>query len=90
MTLSTFLRPLLVLLTTPVLLVAQCELQWQPSSGYPGADAPVRASTTWDPDGSGPIAEVAVLAGDFTVCGDAIANGIAMQSPSCVATTDTC
>ncbi|MCU0866258.1 MAG: hypothetical protein MUC36_20935, partial [Planctomycetes bacterium] len=82
MTSSKFLRPLSVLLTTPVLLVAQCELQWRPSSGYPGADAPVRASTCWDPDGSGPIAEVAVVAGDFTVCGDAIANGIAMQSPS--------
>ena len=76
------LRSLCFVLGTSVSLSAQCELRWQPSTGYPGTDAQVLASTLWDTDGSGPAAAVPVLAGEFTICGNAVASGVVMQSPA--------
>ncbi|MCU0862514.1 MAG: hypothetical protein MUC36_01860 [Planctomycetes bacterium] len=75
-------RLLSMVLGASVSLSAQCELRWQPSTGYPGTDAQVLASTMWDPDGSGPAPAVPVLAGEFAICGNTFANGVAVQSPA--------
>ncbi|MCR9246642.1 MAG: hypothetical protein NXI31_16540 [bacterium] len=62
-------------------VTAQCTTDWAPATGSPGANARVRASITWDPDGTGPLPPHLVIAGEFTVVGDAVASGLAMQHP---------
>jgi len=50
---------------------------WLPGEGLPGTDGVVYATTTWDPDGSGPQPEVLIAGGGFTVTGQTLAGGIA-------------
>lgn len=52
------------------------------SSGIAGVNGPVSATTTWDPDGSGPEPARLVISGDFTRAGEAIVNHIALWDGS--------
>ncbi len=54
-----------------------CELDWLPTGGLPGVNSDIVASTVWDPDGSGPLSEVLVVGGGFSIAGDLHVNGIA-------------
>lgn len=62
-------------------LVAQCVNTFTTSNALAGADAEVRAMTTWDPDGAGPSGPVVVVAGAFRAIGSELANGIAAWDP---------
>jgi Domain of unknown function (DUF5122) beta-propeller len=53
----------------------QC-LNWHPDAGVPGIGGPVRAITTWDPDGDGPKPRLLVLGGTFTNAQHLAANHI--------------
>ncbi len=44
---------------------AQCQPQWQAGEPYLSPFGFVRASTTWDPDGTGPLPVVVVVGGEF-------------------------
>src|SRR5262249_2908777 len=58
--------------------VAQCPDQWYPLFGVPpGTDNTVRAATTWDPDGSGPLTPQLVIGGGFLNAGGALVQSIA-------------
>src|SRR5262245_10937736 len=59
--------------------VAQCTFDWRPGEGAPGVVGygTVFASTTWDPDGFGPRAPLAVFGGSFAAAGDVAARSIA-------------
>lgn len=63
-------------------LPAQCGLHWEPAGGHPGANAVIRAAAMWDPDGSGPAPRVAVLGGDFTMLGGALASRVGRYDPT--------
>lgn len=68
---------LLGALATIVGAQAQCAPQWQvgePTSSFYGA---ALASTTWDPDGTGPAAPLLVVAGSGLVAGQVWDGGIA-------------
>ena len=48
--------------------LGQCTGQW--SNAFPGLTAgPVKAMTTWDPDGAGPLPPVLVIGGDANLAG---------------------
>lgn len=64
------------------LLVAQCDLGWQSAGQFPGANSVAYTATLWDPDGIGPLSAVAVVGGNFTVIGDAVADRIAAYDPA--------
>lgn len=57
-----------------------CNEQWLygPGQGVPGIFTNVRAVTTWDPDGAGPMTEVLVAAGSFVIAGDTFVNRVAL------------
>jgi trimeric autotransporter adhesin len=61
---------------------SQCAPQWLPGQSVPGVNGVVRAMTEWDPDGAGPLPPRIVVAGDFTVAGDVLANRIATYDPA--------
>jgi hypothetical protein len=63
-------------------LAAQCPNAWAPLGVAPGTDAPVSASTLWDPDGPGPARAHVVVAGSFTAIGTMTAPQFAMQDPA--------
>lgn len=64
----------------------QCPASWQPfdlgTASYPGVNGGVHASTTWDPDGPGPMPPQLVVAGSFTLAGNTLANNIAAYDPA--------
>jgi trimeric autotransporter adhesin len=60
---------------------AQCGTQWLPGEGHQTTDGVVKATTMWDPDGSGPMPPVLVVGGTFSVAGNVLANGIATYDP---------
>lgn len=78
-------RTSLVLALLPLLAMAahaQCGTQWIPHPvSIAGANGPVSASTTWDPDGAGPAPAVLVVGGAFTKVGAVLANHIAAYEP---------
>jgi len=84
-------RSQLSFLFSPILLLvvgalearasAQCSTQWLAGPGVPGTDGWVQASTWWDPDGPGPLGQVLVIGGTFTVAGTVLANNIATYDP---------
>ncbi|MCA9279973.1 MAG: hypothetical protein H6815_12790 [Phycisphaeraceae bacterium] len=60
--------------------------QWQPfdpsTASYPGTyDGSVGATTMWDPDGPGPQTPKLVVAGGFSLAGNAIASRVALYDP---------
>ena len=61
---------------------AQCGLQFHPGMGIPGVIGEVRAVTTWDHDGAGPLPPLLVIAGNFTEAGTLRANFIAAYDPA--------
>jgi trimeric autotransporter adhesin len=65
------------LISLSVPLAAQCALQVAPGDGAPGTSGPVYASQLWDPDGSGPLPQRLLVAGEFAVAGNANGNGVA-------------
>jgi len=50
---------------------------WLPGDGIPGINGFFTCTTTWDPDGDGPLPELLVVGGYFTVAGNVLANNIA-------------
>jgi len=56
---------------------AQCQLEWQSASGYPGTDAWAADCVSWDPDGPGPASEVLVVGGPFQNAGPIAVQGVA-------------
>jgi trimeric autotransporter adhesin len=81
---SPFQKPFALLFWTMSLsnyAIAQCSLDVVAAGRMPDANDAVLASATWDPDGSGPLPEVLVLAGSFTQVGNASARGIALYDP---------
>ena len=82
-TLRTFpsLAAVLIAASSPT-VSAQCSTHWTSVSAVPGADGPVLASVTWDPDGAGPLEPRLVVGGQFEVVGNVAANCIAMFDPS--------
>src|SRR5262245_9801596 len=57
---------------------AQCAREWKQGGAYPGVNSTeVYASTSWDPDGSGPQPELTVFGGRFTIAGRYFVNNIA-------------
>jgi hypothetical protein len=61
--------------------LAQCSTFWRPGSGVPCTNGSVYATTTWDPDGTGPLPRVLVVGGSFSIAGTAGANCIATFEP---------
>jgi hypothetical protein len=57
--------------------LGQCAPDWIGGGSFPGVDGVVYASTTWDPDGSGPLPPVLVVGGEFTFAGSSAASNIA-------------
>ncbi|HEU4419538.1 MAG TPA: hypothetical protein VFT55_11410, partial [Planctomycetota bacterium] len=58
-------------------ITAQCSTHWLPGPGMAGTDGQVLATTTWDPDGSGPMQPVLIVGGSFSVAGQVLARNIA-------------
>lgn len=63
-------------------IISQCQLQWVSGGALRGADSEVLSTTMWDPDGSGPLPPVLVVAGRFRKIGSVIGNGIATYNPA--------
>jgi hypothetical protein len=61
----------------PCLANGECSFAWKPGQGLPGLDGPVVAVTKWDPDGDGPLPELLVIGGYFSIAGNVVANNIA-------------
>jgi hypothetical protein len=55
----------------------QCTPGWLPGQGLPGVNGGVYSSTTWDPDGTGPLRERFIVGGVFTFAGDVPAARVA-------------
>ncbi len=62
---------------TPAVQAGAAKYDWRPGQPVPGVDGTVAACITWDPDGPGPLPEWLVVAGQFRVAGDVVANNIA-------------
>src|SRR5688500_8572291 len=71
-----------ILVAAEAQVAAQCSTQWLGNPVVPGTDGPVRATTTWDPDGAGPLQPVVVLGGQFQMAGSAAASYIATYDPA--------
>ncbi|MBL8877013.1 MAG: immunoglobulin domain-containing protein [Phycisphaerae bacterium] len=54
-----------------------CDGQWLPGNGAPGVNGVVNAMTLWDPDGAGPLPEMMVIGGQFTVVEKTLAVNVA-------------
>src|SRR5688572_3891866 len=57
---------------------AQCQTQWLPGPTRAGTDSPVRATTWWEREGTGPLPPVLVVGGGFHSAGPFAANGVAV------------
>lgn len=55
-----------------------CDGRWLPGYGAPGVNGSVNAMTLWDPDGAGPLPEMLVIGGQFTVVGKKLATNVAI------------
>jgi hypothetical protein len=55
----------------------QCQPKWSSGLGFPGTNGPVSAAISWDPDGGGGESAMAVVAGSFSIAGEAFASNIA-------------
>lgn len=76
-----FTRALVAAAAAGVCAVAHgqtCEGQWLPGYGAPGVHGTVRATTLWDPDGPGPLPEMLVIGGSFTMVDKTPARNLAM------------
>src|SRR5262245_23594298 len=49
--------------------IGQCDPRWLAGDGVPGLNGPVYASTTWDPDGPGPLPPLLIVGGAFSAAG---------------------
>jgi len=54
-----------------------CEGQWLVGYGIPGVNGSVNAMTLWDPDGAGPLPEMMIIAGSFSMVNKTPASNIA-------------
>jgi hypothetical protein len=61
--------------------IAQCTPAWEPD-GYHGLNGTAVTSVLWDPDGAGPLGQVYVVAGTFSVAGNTSVGGIATYDPA--------
>src|SRR5262245_58461690 len=61
-----------VLIASPRLSSAQCE-----NAAVAGVNGSVTAVTAWDPDGEGPVTEILVVGGRFSIAGDVAASNVA-------------
>ncbi|QDV92122.1 Cortical protein marker for cell polarity [Phycisphaerae bacterium RAS2] len=68
---------LMVSWSGPYTLAADCPLDWREAPLAGGPNGPVYAMTTWDPDGTGPLAPWLVIGGSFTQVGGTSASRIA-------------
>jgi len=60
----------------------QCTISWPPGDAIPGVYGDVHTVIEWDPDGSGPLPEHVVAAGNWMpAAGSALTNSIAMWNP---------
>lgn len=59
--------------------LAQCSPDWLvvQGQGIPGVGGIARATTSWDPDGAGPMPERLVIAGSFAQAGNVLASNVA-------------
>lgn len=65
-------------LLAPSICHAQCSTDWAAAFGVPaGTDNIVRAATSWDPDGDGPVPPSLIVGGDFGNAGGVSALRIA-------------
>jgi trimeric autotransporter adhesin len=62
-------------------LYAQCATSWQPGDAIPGVAGQVSTTMFWDPDGSGPMYEVLIVAGAFSAVADIEVQGLAVYDP---------
>lgn len=72
---------LILLAVTGVGARAQCTTAWQSPAGTSGLGGPGLATTTWDPDGAGPLPEHIVIGGRFASAGPVAANNIVAYEP---------
>lgn len=58
---------------------AQCVPQWVfgPDQGLPGLNGAVWCSLPWDPDGNGPMPQLLVVGGTFSIAGEAVTRNVA-------------
>ena len=59
-------------------LIAQCDPQFAPLLQRATVDGAILCSQLWDPDGPGPLTELLVVGGTFTVAGGVAANNLAV------------
>ncbi len=75
-------RTLAISLFLAASAVAQCALQPQATGrGVPSLDSAALRLTRWDPDGSGPLGERIVVAGNITLAGDLPVRSVAALDP---------
>lgn len=67
----------LISLSFPLPLWADCPNGWKSGGGIPGVDGQVMAATAWDADGAGPQEEMLIVGGLFSVAGSVFPNNIA-------------
>jgi hypothetical protein len=79
--LSSCLLALLAATWLATLARAQCATQWLSAGSTPGTTWDVNATTTWDPDGAGPLSPRIVAGGEFAAAGNVVANNIALYDP---------
>jgi len=74
---SNFLLPFAAVFFFAAPALAQCQAVVTPSEGVPGVFGQVDVAMPWDPDGPGGNPEWVVVAGTFTLAGDAATRNIA-------------
>ena len=74
---SNFLLPFATVFLFAAPALAQCKAVVTPSEGVPGVFGQVDVAMPWDPDGPGGNPEWVVVAGTFTLAGDAATRNIA-------------
>lgn len=79
---NTFLPAILAFFAGATSLAAQCSLQpIATGSGLPSLDGRAFDLAAWDPDGTGPLSEKLVVAGDFTLAGNLVTARVAAFDP---------
>lgn len=76
-TISNSLLPFAAVLFSAAGALAQCKAVVTPSEGVPGVYGQVEVAMPWDPDGPGGNPAWTVIAGSFTLAGDAATRNIA-------------
>ncbi|MCK5944877.1 MAG: hypothetical protein KAI24_23010, partial [Planctomycetes bacterium] len=72
----------LVMLTGLQPVAAQCTGAWQPGDGTGGINGSASVMAAWDPDGPGPLGELLVVGGLFSIADSIQASNIAAFDPT--------